>query len=118
MKTNFAEKRGRIPVKISTGRGISVPSDVARPYASQTYNVSPAQKGEFSRRFDSVTISGEGNGRSSFALELKSLLSREVRVASSSGSAAVSLRDEVQSGAYQPDPAAIARKMLLLGEAG
>lgn len=105
-------------MKITTGGGISVSPDVARPYASQTYNASPAQKGEFSRRFDSITISGEGNGRSSFSLELKSRLSREVRVASSSGSAVAALRDEVQSGAYQPDPAAIARKMLLLGEAG
>ena len=104
-------------MKISTGGGISVPSEVARPYASQTYNVSPAQKGELARRFDSVTISGDGNGRSSFALELKSRLSREVRVATPSGSIAASLRNEVQSGAYQPDPAAIARKMLLLGEA-
>ena len=105
-------------MKISTGRGISVPSEVSRPYASQAHNVSPAQKGDLSRRFDSVTISGDGNGRSSFALELKSRLSREVRVASSSGSAAAALRDEVQSGAYKPDPTAIARKMLLLGEAG
>ena len=105
-------------MKISTGRGISVSPEVARPYASQAYNISPAQKGEFSRRFDSVTISGEGNGRSSFALELKSRLSQEVRVASSHGSTAAMLRDEIQSGAYQPDPAAIARKMLLLGEAG
>lgn len=105
-------------MKITTGGGISVSPDVARPYASQTYNVSPAQKGEFSRRFDSVTISGEGNGRSSFALELKSRLTQEVRVASSYAGAVSSLRDEVQSGAYQPDPAAIARKMLLLGEAG
>ena len=105
-------------MKITTGGGISVSSEVARPYASQTSNVSPAQKGEFSRRFDSVTISGEGSGRGSFALELKSRLTQEVRVASSSGSAAASIRDEIQSGAYQPDPAAIARKMLLLGEAG
>ena len=105
-------------MKITTGGGISVSPEVARTYASQTYNLSPAQKGEFSRRFDSVTISGEGNGRSSFALELKSRLSREVRVASSSGSAVAALRDQIQSGAYQPDPAAIARKMLLLEEAG
>ena len=104
-------------MKISTGRGMSVSPEVARPYASQAYNISPAQKGDISRRFDSVTISGDGSGRSSFALELKSRLSREVRVASSSGSAAASLRDEIQSGTYQPDPAAIARKMLLLVEA-
>ena len=104
-------------MKISRER-LSVPSDVARPYASQANSVSPAQKGDLSRRFDSVTISGDGNGRSSFALELKSRLSREVRVASPSGSVAASLRNEVQNGTYQPDPAAIARKMLLLGEAG
>ena len=105
-------------MKISASGGIPVSSEVTRPYAAQTYTVSPVQKGELSRRFDSVTISGDGNGRSSFALELKSRLSREVRVASSSGSAVVALRDDIQSGAYQPDPAAIAKKMLLLGEAG
>ena len=104
-------------MKITTGGGISAPSEVTRPYASQAYSISPAQKENLSRRFDSVMISEERSGRSSFEQELKSRLSREVRVASSSGSAAASLRDEIQSGTYQPDPAAIARKMLLLGEA-
>ena len=105
-------------MKITTGGGISAPSEAARSYAAQAYNVLPAQKDNLSRRFDSVMISGEGNGRSSFELELKSRLSREVRVASSYTGAVSTLRDAIQSGAYQPDPAEIARKMLLLGEAG
>lgn len=102
-------------MQISSSGNI-MPSDVARTYAAQTYSAAPVQKEELARRFDSVTISGE-NGKSSFEMELRSKLAQEVRTATSSGKLSA-LREEVQSGAYWPDPMAIARKMLLFGEAG
>ena len=63
------------------------------------------------RRFDSVSIE---NGRhASFELELRGRLKQEIRAATSSGQVAA-LSDEIRSGDYSPDPAAIARKLLLM----
>ena len=68
------------------------------------------------RRFDRVTISG-GERFGSYELEARGRIEREVRTATSSGQIAA-LREQVRGGTYRPDPAAIARKMLLLGEDG
>lgn len=73
-----------------------------------------AQKEDLGRRFDRVDI--ENNSGRSFELDLRGRLSREVRTATSSGMIA-DLREQVRSGAYAPDPAQIARKMLLMEEA-
>ena len=102
-------------------------ADLSRTY--QTQHTVPAQRverterterterAEAVRRFDSVTISGEKNRRSSFEMDLRKKLTQEVRTATSSGQVAA-LRDEIQAGAYRIDAGAIAGKMLLLGEAG
>ena len=74
-----------------------------------------AQKSDYLRRFDSVTLTNSG-AHTNFELELRSKLSQEVRTATSSG-AVSKLRDEVRSGAYRPDTMMTARKMLLWGEA-
>lgn len=66
-------------------------------------------------RFDSVTLSGEG--RPSFAAQLTGRLSQEVRSCATPGRL-TSLREQVASGEYQPDPMSIARRMLLLPEDG
>ena len=74
------------------------------------------QRGGASRRFDSITLSGGDGARSSFEMELRGRISQEIRTATSSGQIAA-LREQVQSGNYQVDPRAIAKKMLLMEEA-
>lgn len=96
------------------------PAGVQRAYpAPQVYaapqEAEPERKEDLSRRFDSFSISE--NGQDSRRLALKGRLSQEVRTATSTDMIAA-LREQVRSGTYQPDPAAIARKMLLAGEAG
>ena len=80
----------------------------------QGWGMASAQKEEApTRRFDSVMIS-EISGEKA-ALDLKSRLSQEVRTATSTDMIS-SLREQIQNGAYRPDPMEIARKMLLMGE--
>ena len=99
---------------IPGGAKIPGTSGLARGYKTQTYSAPQAARGEFARRFDSVTISGAGaDAGGSYALELKGRLTQEVRTATSSDMVAA-LREQVQNGAYQPDPREIARKMLLM----
>ncbi len=73
------------------------------------------RKTQAPQRFDRFTSTAE-TGRSSYHMELRGRISQDVRTATSSGMVA-SLREEIQAGTYQPDPAAIARKMLLMTEA-
>ena len=104
---------------IAGGANISPAAPVARTYQPQTFAPAPAAKekeetADLSRRFDSVTISENGTG--SLENDLKSRLTQEARTVTSTERIA-SLRDQIRSGEYRPDPMAIARKMLLLGEA-
>ena len=88
------------------------PVEVQRSY--QVYTAPQFSRTETdSRRFDSVTIAA-GSSR---LMELRGKIAQEVRTATSSGQVAA-LREQVQSGAYQPDPVAIAGRMLLVQEAG
>ena len=96
---------------IPGGAKITGTSGLTRTYPAQTHSIAPAQKGDFARRFDSVTISGD-NGVGSFAMELKSRVTQEVRTATSSETVAA-IREQVQNGTYQIDAREIARKMLL-----
>lgn len=54
-------------------------------------------------------------GRKSFQMEMVSRLSREVRTANTTGDIQ-ELRRKVSAGEYQPDPMAIAGRMLFLVE--
>ena len=95
---------------------LTKPAELQRTYQPSQTASAQTQKPALSRRFDSVTISGE-NSRT-FAMEARRALSNEIRSANASGSGSVSaLREQVRSGAYEPDSMEIARNMLLFGEA-
>ena len=85
---------------------------LTRAYAPRKSAVAKAPRGESARRFDSVSIS-ENSAANTFALELKSKLTQEVRTATSSEQIAA-IREQVQNGTYQPDAREIARSMLLM----
>ena len=101
-------------MKIS-GANISA-TEAARVYQAQAGGAAKLQRGGASRRFDSITLSNSDAAHSSFEMELRGKLSREVRTATSSGQIAA-LREQVQNGTYQVDAHEIAKKMLLMGEA-
>ncbi len=94
---------------------ISKSAELQRTYQPPQTAPAQTQKTPLSRRFDSVTISGE-NSRT-FAMEARRTLANEIRSASASGSVSV-LREQVREGTYQPDSMEIARNMLLFGEVG
>ena len=88
------------------------PAETGRTYAPRQYGTAASQKSDFIRRFDSVSI---GSERGSVELEARGRLAQEVRTVTSS-SLVSALRDQISSGAYEPDAAAIAQRMLLIGE--
>ena len=92
---------------------LSKPVELQRTYQPQQSATAQSAKPSLTRRFDSVTISGETMPFS--ALRARSQLENEVRTATSSG-AVSALHEEVEEGTYQPDCMEIARKMLLFGE--
>ena len=65
--------------------------------------------------YDSVTLSSAASGQSRFNMQLGSRLSQDVRTAVTTGDIQA-LRHAVSSGQYNPDPTAIARRMLFLSE--
>ena len=96
----------------STGSGTI--SSVGR---TKTYYT--AQKRAFSQtvsghNYDSVDLSAPA-GRRSFQMELVGRLSQEARTANSTGDIQ-ELRRKVSAGEYQPDPMAIAGRMLYMVE--
>lgn len=64
---------------------------------------------------DSISISSPSSKENRFYLEVVSRLSREVRTATSTSDIRT-LREEVSSGQYTPDPSKIAAAMLFLRE--
>lgn len=102
-------------MKIPTGNnGIPIisgtmPQQQARPAAS-----APSQGEAVGRHFDQVTIQTK-EACSPFEAELKSRLTQEVCTATTTGTVSV-LRKQIRNGEFRPDPAEIARKMLLLTE--
>ena len=89
------------------------PIELQRAYQPPQTSAAQSQKpASYSRRFDSVTISGE-SGRA-FAMEARSRISNEVRTATSTASVAA-VREEIRQGTYPLDSTAIARNMLLWG---
>lgn len=71
--------------------------------------------GESHNKFDSVTLSAPPTGEGRFHMALVGRLSQEVRTATTTGDIHA-LREQVASGQYAPDPMAIARRILFLGD--
>lgn len=67
-------------------------------------------------QFDSVSLSPAPTGDIRFHKDVVSRLSQEVRTATTTGDIQT-LRKQVASGQYLPDPTAIAARILFLGEA-
>lgn len=67
-------------------------------------------------KYDSATFSPLPEGKSAFQMQLVGRLSQEVRTATTTGDIQT-LRQQVSSGEYTPDPMAIAGRMLFLTEA-
>ena len=82
------------------------------PAAERETHVQPAA-GE-NGKFDSITLSADGT-TNSFYKTLVGRLTQEVRTTTTTGDIK-ELRRQVQSGTYQPDPSAIAARMLFIGE--
>ena len=103
---------------IQGGANVGAPGagGVKRTYSAAA-GKAKAEKSEFARRFDSVTITnaGENAALAGIGAELKSELTAEMRAAASPENVAA-LKDLVQRGEYRPDAGEIAKKMLLLGE--
>ena len=106
------KKRGLTLMNITGTYTNPKPAETGRTYAPRQYAFTPSQKSDFARRFDSVSI---GSERGAMELEARGKLAQEVRTVTSS-SLVSALRDQVDSGTYEPDAAAIARRMLLIGE--
>ena len=104
---------------IRGGANVGAPGagGVKRTYGTAAAGKAKAEKSEFARRFDSVTISGAGENAAleGIGAALKSELAQEIRAAASPENIA-ELKELVQRGEYRPDAGEIAKRMLLLGE--
>lgn len=103
-----------IKIKLSGSGGIPTLTESGRAYAGQNSAPVQTRRNQTVQHFDCFTSSGQVN-RNSFEMELRGKITQDVRTATSSGMIAA-VREEIQSGTYQPDPVAIARKMLLIEE--
>jgi len=101
-------------MELFVNNGISAVSGAVQPRRARGTPASGRQENAV-RRFDSVTIGGARSGNSTFAMALKSRLTQEVRSGTTPGRLSA-LRQQVQDGTYQPNPTAIARRMLLMAE--
>ncbi len=91
--------------------GVSGAVPVYTPRHAATVNEAAKERGAVSR-FDSIMLSErQGN----YAMQLTGKLTQEVRSSVTPGKLS-SLREQIASGQYQPDPMSIARRMLLLPE--
>lgn len=108
------DKKDVSTVLTSSGYGAITPIAPAKVYRTRTGRDNRAQTIPGSSNYDSVTLSASNQG-SRFHMGLVSRLSQEVRTATTTGDIA-SLRQQVASGEYTPDPMAIAARILFLGE--
>ncbi|MBQ9412099.1 MAG: flagellar biosynthesis anti-sigma factor FlgM [Oscillospiraceae bacterium] len=98
---------------IQGSAGIVSAAGLGRAYPAAQVSA-PAAAGareSLTRRFDSVTISARGGGQN-VRSSLKSALSQELRATMGTESLDA-LREEIRSGAYQPDPMETAKRILL-----
>lgn len=87
----------------------------AKVYRASTERETRVRTAAEPRNYDSVTLSSASTGENRFRMELVGRLTREVRTATTTGDINA-LRQQVSSGRYAADPAAIARRMMLLAE--
>lgn len=96
-------------------------SSISALAPTQVYRTAKGQEnrtrvsGERTNNYDSVSFSAPASGEDKFRMALVGRLTQEVRAAHTTGDIAA-LRAEVAAGNYTPDPVAIARRMMLLGE--
>ncbi len=89
--------------------------------SAQVYH--PASEREVSahtlqgHRYDCITLSSAPTGDSRVHMELVSRLSNEVRTTTTTGDIQA-LKTQLSTGQYQPDPMAIAARIMFLGEDG
>ncbi len=103
-------------MEISFGSNIPAVSGAVPSRLTKTASA-PSRQENAARRFDSISIGSARVGNSSYEMALKSRLTQEVRASATPGRLSA-LRQQVQDGTYQPDPTAIARRMLLMVEEG
>lgn len=96
-----------------SGNLAAKPVELQRTYQPPQTAAAQIQKPSFTRRFDSVTISGENS--QTFAAQARMQLVNDVRTANASSTVSA-IREEIRNGTFQPDSMEIARKLLLLGE--
>ena len=96
----------------SSGPGAISPLRPRKTYFSNTDHEVSAQ-GVQPRKFDSVTLSSNRVGERRSYLDMVSRLSQQVRTTTTTGDIQT-LREQVSAGTYQPDPAAIAARMLFI----
>ena len=91
-------------------------SSVGRPqrYYNTTDRDIHSQPIQSEGKFDSITLSATSSERSPFK-DLVGRLTQEVRATTTTGDIRT-LRQQVASGQYEPNPSAIAARMLFLGE--
>lgn len=99
----------------SSGYGAISPITPAKVYRKTAAAGSRAQAVSSPSNFDSVTLSTISSKESRFHMDTVGRLSQEVRAATTTG-AINTLRQEVASGTYTPDPMAMAARILFLGE--
>ena len=92
---------------------ISSVGHTQRYYSTMERDI-PAQPIQSESKVDSITLSAGNSERSSFK-DLVGRLTQEVRTTTTTGDIRA-LRQQVASGTYQPDPAAIAKRMLFATE--
>ena len=97
----------------SSGYGAISSIGPAKVYRTKTEQKERTKVGSGTNKFDSVTISTPS--QDGHFLGLVGKLSQEVRAATTTGDIA-SLRQQVADHEYTPDPAAIAARILFLGE--
>lgn len=98
----------------SASGGVSMNNPVGVYAGSPKRGIAPSERKE-GHKYDSVSLSTERDADSVFLKELVSRISHEVRTATTTGDIQA-LRQEIASGNYHPDPAAIAARMLFISE--
>nr|WP_243152289.1 flagellar biosynthesis anti-sigma factor FlgM [Pseudoflavonifractor sp. 524-17] len=101
----------------SSGYGAISPIAPKKVYRAGKERGALAQTASSHSKYDCVTLSSVPTGESRFHMDMVSRLSQEVRTATTTGDIQA-LRQAVASGAYKPDPMAIAARILFLGEEG